>query len=33
MLKFKFLNNNLLCVCVYIFDWSNSIKASSNIFW
>jgi len=24
---------NLIFVCVYVFDWSNSIKASFNIFW
>jgi len=23
---------NLICVCVYIFDWSNSIKANFNNF-
>jgi len=27
-----FIFNNLICDCVYVFEWSNSIKASFNIF-
>jgi len=25
-------HNDLICVCVYVFDWSNSINTSFNIF-